>query len=266
MIAGRPDDEVPVPRAVAALAAGRTLAPVWENELGGLTFEMGDGPARRFVKWAPAGSALDLAAESARLAWAVAYTPVPRVVDAGTDDQGSWIVTLPVPGENAVTERWRSEPATAVRAIGAGLRALHDTLPVAACPFSWHAADRVAVAHARADARQIDPARWNPDHHGITIRDALRRVDDIPKGTRTVVCHGDACAPNTLLTADGSWSGHVDLGALGVGDQWADLAVATWSCEWNYGPGWQSTLLDAYGITPDPARTAYYRLLWDLGP
>jgi hypothetical protein len=24
------------------------------------------------------------------------------------------------------------------------------------------------------------------------------------------------------------------------------------------------TLLDAYGIEPDPARTAYYRLLWDL--
>jgi hypothetical protein len=25
-------------------------------------------------------------------------------------------------------------------------------------------------------------------------------------------------------------------------------------------------LLDAFGVPPDPDRTRYYRLLWDLGP
>ena len=44
------------------------------------------------------------------------------------------------------------------------------------------------------------------------------------------------------------------------------LAVATWSTTWNYGPGWETPLLDAYGVAPDPDRTRYYRLLWDLGP
>ncbi len=73
-------------------------------------------------------------------------------------------------------------------------------------------------------------------------------------------------APNTVLSGDGGWSGHVDLGSLGVADRWADLAVATWSTEWNYGPGWQELLLDTYGVDADPERTAYYRLLWDLGP
>jgi kanamycin kinase len=56
------------------------------------------------------------------------------------------------------------------------------------------------------------------------------------------------------------------MGALGVADRWADLAVATWSTRWNYGDGWERPLLDAYGVDPDPDRTAYYRLLWDLGP
>ncbi|MGH3781128.1 MAG: hypothetical protein ACRDRO_11015 [Pseudonocardiaceae bacterium] len=59
---------------------------------------------------------------------------------------------------------------------------------------------------------------------------------------------------------------HVDLGALGVADRWADLAVATWRTEWNYGPGWDTPPLAAYGVDPDPARAAYYRLLWDLDP
>jgi kanamycin kinase len=51
--------------------------------------------------------------------------------------------------------------------------------------------------------------------------------------------HGDACAPNTLISHDGHCSGHVDFGALGTADRWADLAIATWSTIWNYGPGWE---------------------------
>jgi kanamycin kinase len=53
---------------------------------------------------------------------------------------------------------------------------------------------------------------------------------------------------------------------MGIADRWADLAVATWSTTWNYGPGWEQELLAAYGVDPDPVRTDYYRLLWDLGP
>jgi kanamycin kinase len=98
------------------------------------------------------------------------------------------------------------------------------------------------------------------------VDQALGLLADIPAVDRLVVCHGDACAPNTLITEDGRWSGHVDLGDLGVADRWADLAIASWSLAWNYGPGWDGLLLDAYGVAADPGRTRYYRLLWDLGP
>jgi hypothetical protein len=70
--------------------------------------------------------------------------------------------------------------------------------------------------------------------------------------------------PSRGRRSDGPWCGHVDFGALGVADRWADLAIATWSTEWNYGPGWQAPLLDAYGIEADPDRIRYYRLLGDL--
>jgi kanamycin kinase len=29
---------------------------------------------------------------------------------------------------------------------------------------------------------------------------------------------------------------------------WADLAIATWSTAWNYGPGWLIPLLQAHGV------------------
>jgi aminoglycoside phosphotransferase len=55
-------------------------------------------------------------------------------------------------------------------------------------------------------------------------------------------------------------------GRLGVSDRWADLAIATWSLDWNYGHGWGPDLLAAYGVADDPRRRRYYRLLWDLAP
>jgi kanamycin kinase len=257
------ENRVPPP-SVAALVDGEPTRIVWENEVGGLTFEVGAGPRRRFVKWAPVASGIDLTAEAIRLAWAVTWMPVPRVLGRGADASGSWLVTAPVPGESAVVDRWKADPATAVAAIGEGLRALHDALPVAECPFSWSIDERVSRIHPRAAAGELDPAAWHPDLQPFGVEGALRRLADPPPIDEFVVCHGDTCAPNTLIGDDGRWSGHVDLGDLGVADRWADLAIATWSTQWNYGPGWEHPLVDAYGIAPDPERTSYYRLLWGL--
>lgn len=266
MLSGPPGDTIDVPAGVRAVAAGRSVRAVWRNELGGLTFEVGAGVDRCFVKWTPAASPIDPGAERARLAWAVAFTPVPELLGHGRDAHGSWIVTRALPGDSAVSPRWLADPATAVAAIGAGLRALHDRLPVDGCPFSWSAADRLADIRRRAAAGLIQPERWHDDHRRLDLAGALAALERPPPIDRLVVCHGDTCAPNTLIGDDGRCTGHVDLGALGVADRWADLAVATWSTRWNYGDGWEPALLAAYGIDPDEERTAYYRLLWDLGP
>jgi aminoglycoside phosphotransferase len=258
-----PAPEPPAP--VLALAAGRELSLVWDNEFAD-TYEIGSGADRCFVKWSTSDSTLDLGAEAERMAWAAAYTPVPRLLSSGSDVSGRWLVTSPLPGRNAVDPRWLAEPRTAVRAIGAGLRALHEALPVSSCPFSWTAQRRIEqITRAVADGWTGPGAEWHEEYQHLPLERAVEIVAGIPPTDKLVVCHGDACAPNTLLTDDGRWSGHVDLGCLGIGDRWADLAVATWSATWNYGPGWEDELLRAYGVHPDEDRTWYYRLLWDLG-
>ena len=263
VVAGLPRGPVVVPAMVTAMARGRPVVPVWENEVGGLTFEIGSRPERSFVKWSPVGSPIDLAREAARMRWAGQFTPVPEVIDQGEDDSGSWLLTKGLPGDNAVSERWLADPVVAVRAIGMGLRAMHDALPVESCPFSWSVEERVADAYRRADL--LDPARWHANHQHLRFEEALALIATPPPVEKLVVCHADACAPNTLLDDDdGNWTGHVDLGRLGVADRWADIAIATWSTEWNYGPGYENELLNAYGIESDAERTAYYRLLWDL--
>ncbi len=237
-----PATDLPVPARVRELAAGAVLTPVWRNELGGVTFRA-EGDGVRFLKFGPRNAETSMANEAERLRWAGQYTPVPRVVEIGGDAAHEWLVTEGMPGLSAVDPRWIDEPATAVRAVGRGLRALHEALPVAACPFRWDVPSRLAKAAAR----------------GIQVPADLRSA---PPVDRLVVCHGDACAPNTLLSDAGEWAAHVDLGALGVGDRWADIAVAALSTEWNYGPGWQHALVDAYGARWDAERIDYYQRLW----
>lgn len=236
-----PTDPIVVPETVTRLAGASGLTPVWINNHGGTTFRTDDG---RFIKHGPRQDESSLAGEAARLAWASSFTPVPRVLDHGADDTYEWMVTAALPGLSAVDPRWVAEPATAVRAVGEGLRALHDALPAESCPFDWGVASRIANAAGR----------------GIRVSPELR---DPPPLDALVVCHGDACCPNTLIRDDGRWSAHVDLGALGLGDRWADIAVASMSTEWNYGPGWEDALIEAYGVDPDRERLAYYRELWN---
>lgn len=154
-----PEADTPVPEPVTGIAGRRPVTIVWQNELGGPTCRVGAGPDRIFVKWNPVSSGIDLTAEAERLVWAIAYTPVPRVLDHRRIDGAELLVTAGVPGECAVEDRWKADPATAVAGIGAGLRAFHDRVPVAACPYSWTAPDRLAEAHAALRAE--DAARFH---------------------------------------------------------------------------------------------------------
>jgi kanamycin kinase len=251
---------VEIPSAVRRLAAGAETVPVWRNELGGLTFRLGDD---RYVKWFGGGhSEIDFAAEAERLAWAGRYTAVPRVLEVGHDDEGQWLMTAAIAAESAVSPRWLADPLRATEAIGRGLRALHESLPVAECPFTWSVEERLARFEERV-ASGTTPGDWMSEHRGLSIEIARETLHRMPP-LDLVVCHGDACAPNTLLDAEGQVAGHVDVARLGTADRWADLAVAAWSTVWNYGPGFEADVYRGYGIEPDEERIRYYRLLWDV--
>jgi kanamycin kinase len=261
VLSGPPETPVEIPDAVRAMIGDRPHEVVWLNELGGLTIRIGEMSGGVHVKWSPTSSGIDLGAERVRLEWARAFTPVPEVVGAGSDDHGAWLITTTIDAQCAVAPRWIEDPQRACAALGRGLRALHDALPVSSCPYDWSVPHRLAdIAHRGV----------RPDDHGATVgtpdHDRSASLDDLgaTPPEDLVVCHGDACAPNTLLDDAGEWRAHVDFGSLGVGDRWADLAVMSWSTVWNYGPGWEATVYDAYGVEPDEEKIRYYRLLWTL--
>lgn len=260
----RNDASLPVPSLIVQLTGAADLQLVWHNDLGGLTYRWPSPAGERYVKWIPQDAGASTQGEADRLRWAESFVTVPHVVDVGTSTDGSWLVTEALPGRSAVDDRWTHAPRTAVIAIGEGLAALHEQLPYDECPFEWSTAARLGAAAARRVDGPFDRTHWHREHAALTDDDVIARLQDVPDPD-PVVCHGDPCAPNTLIGDDGHWCGHVDFDELGRGDRWADLAVAAWSAEWNYGPGWSDLLVRAYGTDPDPERAAFYRLLWDLG-
>jgi kanamycin kinase len=222
--------------------AGDAVTLVWLNEAGGLTGRV-DGADPRYIKWNPAGSGESLAAEADRLRWLEGRHPAPVVVDLVDANGAELLMTRALPGLRAVDDVWVMKPDEAIRAIASGLRLLH-ALPVEACPFDWGVASRIAEATMS----------------GLPVPTPLRGP---PVIDRLVVCHGDPCAPNTLIGKRGQFVANVDFGRLGVADRWADLAVATMSLGWNYDNYDETLFWETYGVQPDVERIDYYRALWN---
>lgn len=235
-----------------------------------------DAGGVRHAKHGPLDGVDGLTGEVARLRWAAGRAPVPSVVVA-PGDTGSgaaattgWLLTDAPPGVPADDPQHRMGSVEALlAALGAGLRRLHDTLPVDRCPFSAGLGTTLGRADQRLAEGDIDPDRLRGAYRHRT---AAQLVDHLHATVPTepepdrVVAHGDPCLSNLLVDPrSGLLSGVVGLGRLGVSDRYRDLAVVVRSLVDDLGPEVVWRFLDAYGVPhPDPARLEFYVLLDDL--
>ncbi|WP_083515680.1 aminoglycoside 3'-phosphotransferase [Glutamicibacter mysorens] len=244
VISGPPSADHPVPPAVRAAAGPAEIEGIWQNALGGVTYRIGSGEQIRFAKWSPGcppEAEGDLKTEAQRMTWAGKFIRVPEVLSCEEQADGQLLIPAALHGHSAASSLGKSDPARSAHAVGHGLRQMHDALPIGACPFDWDLESR--IQHLPADQQ-------------------AEFLDNAPE-LDLVVCHGDACLPNTIITDDHEFSAHVDLGMLGLADRWVDLAIAAWSSEWNYGPGFEQYVYAGYGIEPDERKISFYRRVWD---
>jgi len=244
VISGSPPAGFPIPEAVRDVAGIHAVKGVWLNALGGSTYRIGHGPDSRYAKWSPGqpvDAEIDLESEARRMKWAGKFINVPAVLSVEQYPEGQLLLTAALPGYSAVSELGKSNPERSAHALGQGLRHLHDRLPAGQCPFSWDLSSRIA---------------------SLPLSQQSELLAEAPP-LDAVVCHGDACLPNTQLDANGGFLGHVDMGKLGIADRWADLAIAAWSTEWNYGPGYEHLVYAGYGMEANEEKIAFYRKIWD---
>jgi kanamycin kinase len=261
---------VNIPAQIDRYVGGWAQELAWESGPAARTWRLtGPGGQTRYLKTRPAGAEPPLQAEADRLRWAMTSgLPVPPVLASGTAGPSDWLLTEGIEGTAAVSADLRAEPGRLVGLLAAGLRRFHET-PATDCPFRFDPDQAIAEAVRRVRAGLVRPADLHSEHSpllgepplGEPALTELARLR--PAGADLVVCHGDYCLPNVMISA-GRVSGYLDLGGLAVADRWYDLAVATWSVTWNLGPGWEDEFLAGYGVSRDDRAIAFYRLCYDL--
>ncbi|WP_043654191.1 aminoglycoside phosphotransferase APH(3') [Nocardia thailandica] len=247
---------LPLPAEVAALVGPDA---VWSAEHAGRSGEL----LRIGPYWVRRGPRA--VAEHDRLRWLDARgIPVPTVAAFAEDvlvlaDGGR---TLADAGgrDGVVTDPGDGDPGSSVGArMGGILRRLH-AIPAADCPFDASLDALLAAAHRRVHEGLVDESDFDDERRGHSAGQVLARLRaERPAAQDPVVTHGDF-TPDNVLT-DGAL---LDVGGLGVGDRYRDLALAERELA-EYGPGEIDAFRAAYGLAaPDPARLAYFRLLDEL--
>ena len=230
------------------------------------TYQMrhSDG-ATRYLKMVRKNAYPSVADELARLRWAKAFLPVPKIIDFDLEADPAWLLSEGIVGMNGTAPDLKSNPALLVSLLAWALRHFHDNAPVSDCPFDFRLPAALKHIAQRAQLGLIQPEKhFHPEFQYLRLERAQSFLKERqPSSTKEVVCHGDYCVPNILFD-NNRLQGFVDLGELGVADVWWDLAVATWSLNWNLGNGWEELFLKEYGVSYDHHKNIYYRLLFDL--
>ena len=205
----------------------------------------------------------ELLAEKERLEWLHTRLPAPTVIAYATEKQYAYLLTSEIQGLMAYNEQFAQDIPALVRILAEGLRMLHQ-VDVTDCPFDETLSRKIALAQERVQAGNVDESDFDEKHRGMSADTLLKQLlESQPKIENIVFTHGDYCLPNVLIDLESmKLSGFIDLGRAGMADSHQDLALVARSLSYNFGPGWEPLLWEAYGLeTIDVAKLDFYQLL-----
>jgi kanamycin kinase len=224
---------------------------------GARVFKLKDGNETLFLKFAPISSdpdpAFSIQAEADRLTWLRSKNLAVPKVELFLEDNGlEYLLMTAIPGRDT-SQSWRPDQIPSIIAkLATGLRAWHDTNTVD-CPYKLTLETRIAQARARTKIANLR----------LELEALLEHA---PEHEDLVLCHGDPCVPNVLLTDDLDISGWIDLGRAGVMDRHWDLALIVGSLEVDLNPqfnGWSERFLKAYGLEVINRETLEFYIQFD---
>ncbi|GAB3882569.1 APH(3') family aminoglycoside O-phosphotransferase [Spirosoma agri] len=228
------------------------------------TFRL-DGPEPFYLKINAVEPWGGLNVEAEALTWLRAYLPAPEVVFYERMDETDYLLIRALPGQPASDDRWKTNPERLTETLAVTMRALHELDP-RTCPFDQRTATKLRAVTSRVQHGLVDVDDFDETNSGQTPETILSRlVAEQPAQDDLVVTHGDFCLPNLILN-DWTLSGFIDVGRLGVGDRYQDLAlcIRDLTDELNTDQ-YNDTFFAAYGLpTIDDAKLRYFQLLDEL--
>ena len=260
-----PNEAFAIPKKVLQEHQGWETQVVWYYFNHALTRKLtSKNQSNRFLKMVKKGTYPGIEHEAPRMRWAADFLPVPPILEVNLSEHIPWMLTEEIRGKDGNHPNLKADPIRLVKMLADALSRFHQ-VPVDNCPFNFRLETALRHSKLRLKAGLIEPkVHFHPEFQHLSAEKAVEILhNERPSHEELVVCHGDFCVPNILFNS-GALKGFVDLGELGVADVWWDLAVATWSLEWNLGPGYEDLFLKEYGKRVDSEKIQYYRLLYDV--
>jgi len=208
------------------------------------------------------------------LEWLAGKVPAPRVAAHEVQEGQDWLLMTRIRGTELCKPDIMNRPTLLLDCMAEALHTLW-AIPVETCPFERTVADILSHAEAAILGGRFDSSDCEPETFGPGgFEDPKALLDwlksHLPRQDR-VVTHGDFCLPN-LFTDGKRFTGLIDVGNVGAGDRWADLALGWRSLKHNsdghYGKIYPDIhpddLFRAAGVPKDEEKLRYYILLDEL--
>ncbi len=207
--------------------------------------------------------------------WLDGKIPAPKVICHEVCDGKSYLLMTRIKGEMSCDEYYLEHPQELLTLLTEALKMLWS-VDIADCPCVKTVEDKLIEAEYLVDNDLVDVEDAEPDTFGEKGFEGPKALLDWLKENKPspepVLSHGDFCLPNIMLD-NGKVSGFIDIGDMGVGDKWNDIAICYRSLKHNfdgtYGgkvyPDFDADMLfEKLGIEPDWEKIRYYILLDEL--
>ncbi|WP_229365907.1 APH(3') family aminoglycoside O-phosphotransferase [Fibrisoma montanum] len=224
-----------------------------------------EGPENFYLKINPVDPWGGLKTEADALVWLRGYLPAPEVIYYDRVDGTDYLLIRELVGLPASADAWKANPKRLAETLAASMRALHSLDP-ATCPFNQRTETKLREAADLVQRGLVDADDFDDENQGRTPDQLLEQLyAEQPANDDLVVTHGDFCLPNLILT-DWRLSGFIDVGTLGVGDRYQDLALCLRDLADELNTNrYDAHFLSAYGLTAvDTEKLRYFRLLDEL--
>ena len=210
----------------------------------------------------------------AAMGWSEGKIPVPKILCHEVEDGISYLLMEKMEGVMACSESLLEQPEVLTRALADGMRLLWQT-DTAGCPRKRTLPQLLEEARYNIDNGRVDLDNVDPETFG---ENGFRDPDDLlnwlvnhPIPSEPVLSHGDYCLPN-IFVKNGHFRGFIDVGDLGIGEKWRDIALCYRSLRDNWGGAYggrvydfdPELLFDALQIEPDWEKIRYHLLLDEL--
>ena len=213
--------------------------------------------------------------ECGMMKWIQGRLPVPKVVSHVCEEGKSYLLMTKIEGKMSCDEEYMCDPQRLTDLLAKALKLMWQ-VDINGCPCKWGIDRKLEMARYWVEHDMVSMENVEPDTYGEngfrSPKELYQWLAEHKPQEDWVLTHGDFTLPNLVFQGE-ELKGYIDLGRMGIGDKWQDIALCYRSLLHNYNgkyggrkyEGFYPELLfQKLELEPEWEKIRYYILLDEL--